>query len=456
MMAGAFSVVMALGAVLSGQSSSSPNCSLSNQLCVAPSGAEFSTIQAALNALPSGGSAAAGYTIWVFPGTYAGNNAIPNASGSTTNPVIIRAVYPARPPLDGGQWASSAGQRSIISGGTDGFQHSNGATVANWVIDGFYFTGFTRNALHFIEDDNLWVRNNVMIANNVATDEDNGGIAMYYGVGALIQNNSWIVNSPNAPSSDMNFVNLWMQNSTVEFNECRVDSGVNGKGRCWYFHTGNNDTTFRFNYTHTNAQCGSSSTGLCSRFRDSLRYNIYNNFWHHEYEQEHTWIHENTQSQSGENHQVHHNTWLVAGAEDDFDIIGVNNVQGTNISWNIIRSSVSDPDSHAIGCSFSAPSGGVNASNNLWWNLAGGLKSCGGLTGSGNTQANVTISTTTGCATAGADNATHGSNLNVSQVPYRRCSDGAALPCTGMFGQSCSSSVVVRPPAAPTNVRIIS
>jgi hypothetical protein len=451
---GTFIIVMPLESVLSGQTPPGIDCSLANQLCVAPTGREFSTIQGALNALPLGGSAAAGYTIWVFPGTYASNNSIPNASGSSTNPVSLRAVYPARRPLGGGQWASSVSDRSIINGGTDAFQHTNAATVANWIIDGFYFTGFTRNALNFIEDDNLWVRNNVMIANNVATDEDNGGIAIYYGMNALIQNNLWVVNSPTAPSSDMNFLNLWMQNSTVEFNECRVDSGANGKGRCWYFHQSNNDTTFRYNYTHSNAQCGSNSTGLCTRFRDSLRYKIYNNFWHHEYEQEHTWIHENTQNLSGENHEVHHNTWLVAGVEDDFAVVGVNNIQGSTFSWNIVRSSVMDSDSHAFGCSFSSPSGGVNASNNLWWNLAGGLRSCTGLTGSGNTQTNVTISTT-GCATTGADNATHGSNLDVSQVPYRKCSDGAVPACAGMFGQNCSSPAPPQPPAAPNNLRII-
>jgi hypothetical protein len=326
--------------------------------------------------------------------------------------------------------------------------------ISNWVIDGFYFTGFTQNAISFINDNGLWVRNNVMIANSVSTNEDNGGISMYYAVGALIQNNSWVVNSPSTPTSDMNFLNLWMQNSTVEYNECRVDSGVTGKGRCWYFHTGNNDTTFRYNYTHSNARCGAASTGLCSRFRDSLRYSIYNNFWHHEVEQEHTWIHENTQSQSGENHQVHHNTWLVAGVMDDFDAVGVNNIQGSTINWNIVRSTVSDPDSYAFGCGFSDPSGGVTVSNNLWWNFAGAIRSCTGLTGSGNQQVNVTINPTTGCATAGADNATYGSNLNMSQIPYRKCSDGALLPCASMFGQNCSSTTVA-PPAAPTNPRIL-
>jgi hypothetical protein len=446
-------VVALGGAVIWAQPSI--NCSQSNVLCVAPSGAEFSTIQAALNALPTGTSSAAGYTIWVFPGTYAGNNSIPsNVNGSNTNPVSIRAVYPARQPLYGGQWASDPSNRSIINGGTDSIQHANTGTIRNWVFDGFYFTGFTQNALNFIEDDNLWARNNVMIANNVNTNEDNGGIAMYYGIGSVIQNNLWIVNSPTAPSSDANFLNLWMENSTVEYNECRVDSGANGKGRCWYFHTGNDNTTFRYNFTHSNARCGSNSTGLCSRFRDSLGYIIYNNFWHHEFMQEHTWIHENTQSRNGENHQVHHNTWLVAGVEDDFDVVGVNNIQGSTISWNIMRSSISDTDSFAVGCSFSDPSGGVNASNNLWWGLGGGVRSCGGLTGSGNTQTNVTISTSTGCATAGADNATYGSNLNVSSIPYRRCSDGAALSCAGMFGQTCTTAQAT-PPAAPTNVRII-
>src|SRR3990172_12037091 len=73
-------------------------------------GYPYTTIQVAVNA------AVAGDTVLVYPGTYNESVLIPDGKqGTAFSPIIIKALYPARKPLDGGAWADTADKRSIIN-----------------------------------------------------------------------------------------------------------------------------------------------------------------------------------------------------------------------------------------------------------------------------------------------------------------------------------------------------
>src|SRR3990172_3394319 len=73
-------------------------------------GRTYSTIQAAVNA------AVAGDTVLVYPGTYNESVSIPDGKqGTATSPIVIKAQYPARQPLDGGAWADTADKRSVVN-----------------------------------------------------------------------------------------------------------------------------------------------------------------------------------------------------------------------------------------------------------------------------------------------------------------------------------------------------
>src|SRR3990167_10067719 len=72
-------------------------------------GRAYSTIQAAVNA------AQAGDTVLVYPGTYNESVSIPDGKqGTATSPIIIKAQYPARKPLDSSAWADTSDKRSVV------------------------------------------------------------------------------------------------------------------------------------------------------------------------------------------------------------------------------------------------------------------------------------------------------------------------------------------------------
>src|SRR3990167_3473354 len=107
-------------------------------------GYPYTTIQVAVNA------AVAGDTVLVYPGTYNESVLIPDGKqGTATSPIVIKALYPARKPLDGGAWADTADKRSVVNAGSGiaGFynQGSNTTNQSLWaryiIIDGFYITG---------------------------------------------------------------------------------------------------------------------------------------------------------------------------------------------------------------------------------------------------------------------------------------------------------------------------
>jgi hypothetical protein len=416
---------------------------------VCASGCNHSTIQGAINATPTG-TGAAGTTILVHPGTYGGDITLGNRSGTLTNPFIIKAQYAARKPIDGAQWAQNSANRAIINGGTYGMHAVDPGTISNILIDGFYFTGQSTAAIHFLNDDNLWIKNNVLENTALTTDEDYGGIVVWFGDRALIQNNLWLV-STTGPDAAGNFVVLDQTDTIIEYNQCRLGANDDSRGRCWYIAHSSDRTIFRYNYSYTNQVCGTS--GLCWRWRNSANYQIYNNFFHTTDAQEHFYVVEENQNIITEAHQIHHNTMLLeSGLESNFNAIGNESVGGpTVIQFNIFQSGVNDSNSYAVGTAFTGSAGTNQLSilNNLWWNFAGMVEpgACSpACTQSGNSNTNVTINTTTGCASAGANNVTHGANLDVSSIPYRKC-DGSSYPIAGLFN--------LVPPSVPTSLRIL-
>src|SRR3989338_5405383 len=163
-------------------------------------GRTYSTIQAAVNA------AQAGDTVLVYPGTYNESVYIPDGrAGTPTAPIIYKALYPARKPLDGGAWADTADKRSVVNAGSGvaGFYNDDYVApyVSNIIIDGFYITGggglSTYNSgggIFFEDDDNIWIKNNVILNNNPyrlynSNGEQTANVYLKFTDNSLVQNN---------------------------------------------------------------------------------------------------------------------------------------------------------------------------------------------------------------------------------------------------------------------------
>ena len=88
-------------------------------------GYPYTTIQVAVNA------AVAGDTVLVYPGTYNESVLIPDGKqGTATSPIVIKALYPARKPLNSGAWADTTDKRSVVNAGSG--------------VAGFYNQGYTQ------------------------------------------------------------------------------------------------------------------------------------------------------------------------------------------------------------------------------------------------------------------------------------------------------------------------
>src|SRR3972149_7446279 len=115
------------------------------------SGYAYATIQVAVK------SAVAGDPVLVYPGTYNESVLIPDGKqGTAFSPIIIKALYPARKPLDGGAWADTADKRSVVNAGSGiaGFynQGSNTTNQSLWaryiIIDGLDRKSTRLNSSH--------------------------------------------------------------------------------------------------------------------------------------------------------------------------------------------------------------------------------------------------------------------------------------------------------------------
>src|SRR3990170_5497236 len=209
------------------------------------SGYAYATIQAAVNA------SVAGDTVLVYPGTYNESVRIPDGKqGTTTSPIVIKAQYPARKPLDGGAWADTSDKRSIINAsGTpsaDG-PPSNGddfgiynecycssSRVGNIIIDGFYIQNATDSGIYFVNEFSIWIRNNVSINNGYNTtlgSENWGSYVINWGSNFLVQNNYAELSAASPLSTSLYAIGG--ANSVAEYNECYLTSS-SSLGRCYY------------------------------------------------------------------------------------------------------------------------------------------------------------------------------------------------------------------------------
>jgi hypothetical protein len=421
---------------------------------VCASGCNNTTIQAAVNAVPSGSGAAAGYTILVHPGAYAEQISLGNKSGTSNNPFIIRAQYACRKPLDGAAWINgNNGLRTIIDGNSTtrqrGFNSPVNDDLRYVLFDGFYFQNQGEAALWLQWDDDLWIKNNCAINTGVSGSDDEGGFVCDSCDNTLWQNNYYELSS-SGPSEDASAFNTYGANTIVEYNECALTSPSSNRGRCLYIHYNSNDSVFRYNYFHATTDAHEQIT----RIRDSLRYLYTHNVHISTVAQNHVTIIDEFDTQSSELHVMSFNTWLYdGGGEDDFPALAPGKLNGAVISNNIIYSGVSDTNSYAVGRYYTAGSHSITFSNNVWYRWAGfrdPLLCASGcnFSESGTINTNPSLNASTGCASAVSNN-TYGANVNISSIPYRKC-DGTAYPVASKFS--------LLPPAAPStpkNLRII-
>jgi hypothetical protein len=415
-------------------------------------GRTYATIQAAVNALPRVAGAAAGYTILVHPGVYSESIHLPRGiSGAPLNPVILKALWPARQPLSGSAWADTVAKRSVIDAGgrpfgIDGEWVWEGAK--HLLIDGFYFTGAATSAIFLEVESDIWLRNNVADNTGANAGENHGGFVLQYVPNALIQNNRWELSAAGGASASNGFGHLGA-NGIIEYNECALTSGVTDRGRCFYLHGESDGLVFRYNFLRLHNRCNV----WCVRVRDSIDQYIHSNYMYSRLQAQRGFVvQENTDTGRIERHRILRNTWLSEqGADDDYPVISLDWLNQTTVANNIFASMASDTTSRAAGVSYSNGAHSLTLTGNLWWNYQGFREAelCAPgctINESGTLQANPGIAAGTGCATA-IDNNLYGANLDVSRIPYRKC-DGTAYPVA-------TKLPAATPPAAPRNLRIV-
>lgn len=416
------------------------------------SGKTYSTIQAAVNALPTGVGAAAGYDVVVYPGTYAEQVTLPdNVQGTTTSPVILRAAYPARKPLWGSTWASDTGNRAVINATGYSYGIANTCECSStqlkyWIIEGFYITGASVAAIFVQNEEHFWIRNNVAYNTGTDTDENGGGFALLRTPYSLVQNNLWELAATGTTSSAGGFVHGGTD-STYEFNECRLSSGVSGRGRCFYFDGTSTNAVVKYNFLNLANQCN----GQCWRMRDTTGQTIQHNYVYSAtgFEQAFLVWHENTDAGKNEQHNLSYNTFNFVGkVTSNYDGLGLGWLNNTTLSYNIFVAGTNDTDSYALGPAWSDGSHTLTLTSNVYYNFIDLDRStlCAPSctiteTGTSNTDPSITAST--GCS-ATLNDETYGANLDVSQIPYREC-DGSDIAVSTKFGMpGAVSDVVVR------------
>lgn len=390
-------------------------------------GKTYSTIQAGVNV------AVAGDTVLVYPGTYNEGVFISNGkSGTETSPIIIKAQYPARRPLNGGDWADTAEKRSVInaSGQTAGIyndQYSGGA-VSNIIIDGFYITGGTDSSIYFVNDHDFWIKNNIAINSGLNLDEDFGCFTLNWVTNSLIQNNYAEFSASVTSSTSLYEVDG--ANNILEYNECVINSNVSTSGRCLYIRHNSTNFIFRYNYLYLISQVSTQY----ARFRDFTNLTFTHNYIRSTASQYFMVVHENTDNGLIEAHQINNNTFAYEnGIGSTQDGLGIGYMNDTEIKNNIFYSGINDTGSYGIGPGWTVPSYSVTIDYNVWYNwidLIDPAVTNYTETNSQNTNPNINLST--GCASS-VDDDVYGANLDISQIPYRKC-DGTFYPIANKFG----------------------
>src|SRR3990172_3489307 len=419
-------------------------------------GYPYTTIQVAVNA------AQAGDTVLVYPGTYNESVYIPDGrAGTPTAPIIIKAQYPARQPLDVGAWADTADKRSVVNAGTGvaGFynQGSNTTNQSLWVryiiIDGFYITGggglSTYNSgggIFFENDDNIWIKNNVILNNNPyrlynSNGEQTANVYLKFTDNSLVQNNYFEYTYVEAYVTSAFFINNSGANNIVEYNEGYIGPGaVNGSFA--YIRVGSNPFIYRYNYNKFDANNGGN---LFGRFRDDSNYTVTNNYLRSTVAQQYFVVHESADLSVIENHKLNNNTFYFdQGVFDNRGMFGLGYQNGTEVKNNIFYSGINDTGSYAIRAFALTTNYSVTIDSNVYYNLIRLVDPVLGTYTETNTlNINPNINAATGCASS-VDNSIYGANLNVSSIPYKKC-DGTSYPIASKFGM---------PPSPPTSLSV--
>ncbi len=425
-----------------------PGTALAATLEVGP-GRPYSTIQSAVDA------AFAGDTVVVYPGTYRESVLVPNGrQGTSSAPIIIRALYSARPPLQGGPWADTSDKLTVLD--ATGFNYgihagatATSAAVRFVLVDGFHIQGASMAGVYFAYDSDIWIRNVVAVNNGAEAGENWGNFSFDHVDRLLVQNVKAELSSSGGPSAAGQFGIDGIEN-IVEYSECALTSGSPSRGRCFYVHSGARGFIARYNHIRLQTTCETQ----CWRQRDTTDFQTYNNYVYSSVTQQFIVYHENTDHGLVENHQVHHNTLYWAGgslASDEAWNFGYGD--GIQVFNNIFAAGVLDTGSYAVGNGWNQASQSVAFRDNVWWNWAGlydpNLCAPGcNITATGSLNVNPGVNATTGCASS-VNNAVYGASLDVSQVPYRKC-DGTAFPVTTRW--SLSTDATAPPP--PTNLRV--
>jgi len=445
-------------------------------------GRTYSTIQAAVNV------SQAGDTVLVYPGTYNESVLIPDGKqGTATSPIIIKAQYPARKPLDGGAWADTTDKRSVVNAGSGvaAFYNNGPASrppVQNLIIDGFYITGggapiqnysngdsctssCPGGGIMFLYDNNIWIRNNVIINDNPYLLYDTNGeqrfnVYLIYTGNSLVQNNYFVhATSYNYTTNAFFFSTGGSEaaNNILEYNEFHIYPNSLYASLA-YVRLRTTGFIFRYNYYHRDPGAMWAYTML-SRFRDHTGTTIANNYFMSEDVLPYFIVHENTDAGLIENHVLNNNTFY-ANQGTNIDRSGqfaLGFLDNTSVSNNIFYSNVMDTNSYGIGRAFSGtPNYSVTIDSNVYYNYPGLVQlTLGGFTETNTQNLNPNINAATGCA-ASVNNAIYGANLNVSNIPYRKC-DGAFYSAEGKFGISVvvsdgGSVPDTTPPSAPTGL----
>jgi len=420
------------------------------------SGYAYATIQAAVNA------SVAGDTVLVYPGTYNESVSIPDGKqGTSTSPIIIKAQYPARQPLDGGAWADTADKRSVVNAGSGvaGFynQGSNTTNQSLWVryiiIDGFYITGggglslySSGGGIFFENDDNIWIRNNAILNTSPyrtynPNGEQTGNVYLKFTDNSLVQNNYFEYTYVESYTTSAFFINNSGSNNIVEYNEGYVGPGaVNGSFA--YVRLGSTNFIYRYNYVWFEANNGGNIFG---RFRDDINYTVTNNYLRSTVAQQYFVVHESVDLSLTENHRLNNNTFYFdQGVFDNRGMFGLGYQNGTEVKNNIFYSGINDTGSYAIRAFALTTNYSVTIDSNVYYNLIRLVDPVLGTYTETNTlNINPNINAATGCASS-VDNSIYGANLNVSSIPYKKC-DGTSYPIASKFGM---------PPSPPTSLSV--
>src|SRR3989338_4011406 len=326
-------------------------------------GRTYSTIQAAVNA------SVAGDTVLVYPGTYNESVLIPDGKqGTATSPITIKALYPARKPLDGGEWADTPDKRAVVDAGLTGVAgfYNEGSYTTNqslWaryiIIDGFYITGggglsiySSGGGILFENDDNIWIRNNIIINDNGylysgrgSNGEQVGNIYLKFTDNSLVQNNYFEYTLQDAYTTSRFFINNSGLNNIAEYNEGYIGPGaVNGSFA--YIRVGSNPFIYRYNYNKFDANNGGN---LFGRFRDDSNYTVVNNYLRSTVAQQYFVVHESADLSVIENHKLNNNTFYFdQGVYDNRGMFGLGYQNGTEVKNNIFYSGINDTNSSAI------------------------------------------------------------------------------------------------------------